>query len=86
MLSASPQERKKQYVVKNGYVYSDSRGNHYKPGETVYLLDKERDLAKHRLDLVKPAPDKVEPVKPWPPKPVDIGDNIEEDLGLYVNK
>jgi len=51
MLKTNKPTKRKEYVVKYGYVYSDSYGNHYKAGGLVPLSEKEYDLAKHRVKL-----------------------------------
>ena len=49
MLAATPKQKKTDYVVKFGYVYSDAHGNHYKAGEVVALSQQEYELSRHRV-------------------------------------
>lgn len=64
MMQAKPATKRKPYVVKKGYVYSDPYGTSYRPGELVQLSEKEYDLAKHRVTpfVAPPEPEVEAPV------------------------
>lgn len=86
MLSATKQQKRKDYIVRYGYVYSDGHGNSYRPGDIVSLTNQEYDLCKHRVKpFVSQDQAKIEaterpnpPLYPKTPLPETVEEEKEE--------